>query len=143
MRALETTQLFAGLDRKQLRLLAFGARWFEAAAQDDIFRKDDDPSDGAYLLLEGEAGLYRPMADGGEDLVNRALPGTIVGELALIGNDPRRLTMRAHTDLRALRIGAQEFLAVVEHDAATAFKLLKVVTGYLTAPVPPEPPAPK
>ena len=31
----------------------------------------------------------------------------------------------------SLRIGAEEFLAVVENDATTAYKLLQVVAGYV------------
>ena len=40
--------------------------------------------------------------------------------------------MIAETDLKCLRIGAEEFLAVVENDAATAFRLLQVVAGYVS-----------
>ena len=61
-----------------------------------------------------------------------ARPGTLVGELGLIRNEPRALSMVADTDIRCLRIGAKEFLAVVENDAATAFKLLQVVAGYVS-----------
>jgi CRP-like cAMP-binding protein len=130
VRALEATDLFAGLNRKQLRLLAFGARWFEAKAGEVIFNKDDDPTDGAYMLLAGTAGLYKPEKDGSETLVTTVGAGTLVGELGLIRNVPRALTMRAETDVEALRLGAEEFLAVVENDAPTAFKLLQVVASY-------------
>ena len=41
----------------QLRLLAFGAQWHQARAGEYLFHMGDDPSDGAYLILEGEAGL--------------------------------------------------------------------------------------
>jgi hypothetical protein len=129
VRALETTELFAGLDRRQLRLLAFGAKWFSAQAGDIIFNKADDPTDGAYMLLSGSAELINPAADG-DELVASVGPGTLVGELGLIRNVPRALTMRAQTDIEALRLGAEEFLAVVENDAATSFKLLQVVAGY-------------
>jgi len=40
--------------------------------------------------------------------------------------------MRAHSDLTALHIGREEFLSVVENDAAIAFKLLQVVSGHRT-----------
>jgi ABC-type multidrug transport system fused ATPase/permease subunit len=132
VRALESTDLFSTLDRRQLRLLAFGARWFQAEAGDIIFRKGDDPMDGAYMILAGSAELYKPQ-NGEETLVAEVGPGTIVGELGLIRKVPRALTMRASDDLEALRLGAEEFLAVVENDAATSFKLLQVVAGY-TAP---------
>ena len=39
LRALEQTELFSGLNRRQLRLLAFGARWYEAKAGEVVFLK--------------------------------------------------------------------------------------------------------
>ncbi|MEC9310137.1 MAG: cyclic nucleotide-binding domain-containing protein, partial [Pseudomonadota bacterium] len=133
LRALEQSELFSGLNRRQLRLLAFGARWYEAKAGDAVFLKDDDASDGAYMITEGEAGLFLPQ-DGEEDrLIATVGPGRLVGELGLIRNEPRALSMIAQTDLTCLRIGEEEFLAVVENDAATAFKLLQVVAGYVSS----------
>ncbi len=129
LRALEATDMFSGLDRKQLRLLAFGAKWFYAEAGDVIFSKLDDPTDGAYMVLSGTADLVNPV-EGGDELIATVGPGTLVGELGLIRNVPRALTMRASSDIEALRLGAEEFLAVVENDAATSFKLLQVVAGY-------------
>ncbi|MGB7241287.1 MAG: ABC transporter transmembrane domain-containing protein [Sulfitobacter sp.] len=131
LRALEATPLFSGLSRKQLRLLAFSARWYNASAGDVIFNKSDDPTDGAYVILSGEAGLYDP--DSHKDaLIATVGPGNLVGELGVIRNIPRALTMRAHSDLETLRLGSEDFLAVVENDAATSFKLLQVVSGYVS-----------
>jgi ABC-type multidrug transport system fused ATPase/permease subunit len=131
LRALERTDLFAGLERKQLRLLAFGARWYDAKAGDYVFRKDDDPGDGAYLILSGEADLLLPQEGAEDRLITTSGPGALVGELGLIRNVPRALDMRAASDLSCLRIGAEEFLAVVENDAGTAYKILQVVAGYV------------
>lgn len=132
VRALEQTPLFSGLDRRQLRLLAFGARWYRARADEVVFLKGDKPTDGAYMVIEGEAGLYLPQPDGEDELIAKVGPGTLVGELGLIRKEPRALSMIARTDLICLRIGEEEFMAVVEHDAAVAFKLLQVVAGYLS-----------
>ncbi|KUP91086.1 ABC transporter transmembrane domain-containing protein [Tritonibacter horizontis] len=135
LRALETTELFSGLNRRQLRLLAFGARWYEASPGTAVFHKDDAATDGAYMIIEGEAGLYLPAEQsGGEDqLIATVGPGRLVGELGLIRKEPRALSMIAETDLTCLRIGEEEFLAVVENDANTAFKLLQVVAGYVSS----------
>ena len=132
LRALEQTPLFSGLDRRQLRLLAFGAQWYRASAGEVVFLKDDQPTDGAYMIIEGEAGLYLPQKGGPGQLVTRVGPGTLVGELGLIRKEPRALSMVAETDLTCLRIGEEEFLAVVENDAATAFKLMQVIAGYVS-----------
>ena len=131
-RALESTDMFSTLNRRQLRLLAFGARWYDAEPGEVVFLKDDEPTDGAYLVLEGEAGLYLPKTGESDQLITTVGPGALVGELGLIRNEPRALSMVASTQLSCLRIGAEEFLAVVENDAATAFKLLQVVSGYVS-----------
>ena len=132
VQALEQTDMFSGLDRKQLRLLAFGSRWYKATPGTYVFYKNDAPDDGAFVLIEGEADLLLPMPEGQEDkLIVTVGPGALVGELGLIRDEPRALDMRAKSDLLCLRIGKEEFLAVVENDAATAFKLLQVVSGYV------------
>lgn len=132
LRALEQTALFSGLDRKQLRLLAFGARWYSAAPGEYVFYKNDDPTSGAYLIVKGEADLLLPQKDGDDVMIATSGAGQLVGELGLIKNEPRALDMRARTELDCLRIGAEEFLAVVENDATTAYKLLQVVAGYVS-----------
>ncbi len=129
--ALKQTELFSGLNSKQLRLLAFGARWYTATAGDFVFHQNDDPSDGAYMVVEGQADLLLSVSDGAEKVVATVGPGKLVGELGLIRNVPRALDMKATSDLLCLRIGAEEFLSVVEHDASTAFKLLQTVAGYV------------
>ena len=40
--------------------------------------------------------------------------------------------MKARTDLGGLHIGGEEFLAVVQNDAQTAFRMLQSVTRYLS-----------
>ncbi|MEO0390668.1 MAG: ABC transporter transmembrane domain-containing protein, partial [Pseudomonadota bacterium] len=129
--ALEATNLFSGVSRKQLRLLAFGARWYEAEGGTYVFHRNDPPDDGAYLITEGEADLLLPE-NGSETLISTVGPGALVGELGLIKGEPRALDMRAKGPLKCLRLGSEEFLAVVEHDASTAFKLLQVVAGYVS-----------
>ncbi|UWQ81249.1 cyclic nucleotide-binding domain-containing protein [Leisingera sp. S132] len=132
LRALEQTELFSGLNRRQLRLLAFGARWYDAKAGEVVFLKDDEASDGAYMILSGEADLLLPQEGREDRLIAQVGPGRLVGELGLIRQEPRALSMVASSDLRCLRIGEEEFLAVVENDASTAFKLLQVVAGYVS-----------
>ena len=84
------------------------------------------------MILEGEADLWLPRAGQDKQLITTVGPGALVGELGLIRNEPRALDMQARTELTCLRIGVEEFLAVVENDATTAFKLLQVVAGYVS-----------
>jgi CRP-like cAMP-binding protein len=85
------------------------------------------------MIIEGDAGLYLPIEGQEPKHIATVGSGKLVGELGLIRRVPRALSMRADTDLVCLRIGEEEFLAVVENDAATAFKLLQVVAGYVSS----------
>ncbi|KPA21803.1 putative multidrug resistance ABC transporter ATP-binding/permease protein YheH [Shimia sp. SK013] len=134
MRALVSADMFANLSRRQLRLLAFGAQWHRAEKGEYIFRMGDTAGDGAYLILEGEAGLGYDTPDGESHLVAVAGAGTLVGELALLRKEKRALDMYAKTELETLRLGESEFMAVVENDASTAFRILQAVAGYVGAP---------
>lgn len=129
--ALRQAPMFAGLKRKQLRLLAFGARWYTAHPGEYVFHKNDDPTDGAYMVIEGEADLLLPQEGEDDTLITTVGAGALVGELGLIRSEPRALDMRANGELTCLRIGEEEFMAVVENDASTAFRLLQVVAGYV------------
>ncbi|MCO4823960.1 MAG: cyclic nucleotide-binding domain-containing protein [Amylibacter sp.] len=115
-----------------MRLLAFSARWFEKTAGDVVFTKGEDPSDGAYLILDGEADFYLPVPDKEDQHIRTLGPGAMVGELALILDEPRSLSMKARTNISGLRIGGEEFLVVLQNDPQTAFNMLQVVTRYLT-----------
>ena len=129
--ALGQTAMFSGLDRKQLRLLGFGSRWYTAQDGEYVFHKNDAPDDGAYMIISGEADLLLPQDDGEDKLIATVGTGTLVGELGLIRGEPRALDMRAKGELQCLRLGVEEFMAVVENDAATAYKMLQVVAGYV------------
>lgn len=129
--ALSRAPMFSGLKRKQLRLLAFGARWYTADPGEYVFRKLDNPTDGAYMIIDGEADLLLPRPGGEDALIATVGAGALVGELGLIRREPRALDMRAKSELSCLRISEEDFMAVVENDAATAFRLLQVVAGYV------------
>ncbi len=132
LQAIKQTVFFSGVDQKQLRLLAFSAQTFAFEANEMIFDIGDDPSDGVYLILKGEADFFLPLEEGGEKLIRTAGPGSLVGELSLILGEPRTLSMRARSDVSGLRIGAEEFMSVVQNDASTSFKFLQLIAGYVS-----------
>jgi ABC-type multidrug transport system fused ATPase/permease subunit len=131
VRALEASELFVGMDQKRLRILTFGSQWYTAKAGEYVFHQGDDPYDGVYFIVSGEAGLYVPN-DGAEDeLVTIVEKGRLVGEVAAILDQPRKLHLRAHTDIKALRLGKEEFLSVIKDDTKLGYTLLKQVAGYV------------
>jgi putative ABC transport system ATP-binding protein len=59
-------------------------------------------------------------------------PGRLIGDLAVITQDKRFLDLVAVEPTKFLRIGAEEFRAVIENDASVALALLEAVAAHLT-----------
>jgi ABC-type multidrug transport system fused ATPase/permease subunit/CRP-like cAMP-binding protein len=130
LRIIAATELFAGLDARNQRLLAFSAQWYDAKPGQAIFSTGDQ-ADAAYLCLEGNAELL--LKDEGVESVSVALiePGRLIGDMSVILKEPRRLDLVSIDDTKFLRIGADEFRAVIESDASAAMILLEAVSGNL------------
>lgn len=129
--AISKADLFKEINMKNQRLLAYSAQWFNAKEGQVIFRKDQK-ADAAYLCVSGQAGLF--WNDGSEEsrLVTEINPGRLIGDLAVILDDPRVLDLVALEDTVFLRIGANELNAVIESDAHVALSLLRSVGGHLS-----------
>jgi len=126
-----STDLFANLGPRNQRLLAFSAQWFDAEPGQVIF-SHDQVADAVYLCLKGQAELRWPNSKPGDPPVTFVGPGRLIGDMAVITNDQRSLDLVAVEETSFLRIGAEEFRAVIENDATVALKLLQAVTGHLT-----------
>ncbi len=126
-----STELFAKLDARNQRLLAFSAQWYDVAAGQVIF-SDGQAPDAAYLCLSGKAELRWPE---GHDHDGRAIsvvePGRLIGDLSIITREPRPFDLIAQEDSSFLRLGADEFRAVIESDATVAVSLLETVADHL------------
>ena len=124
------TDLFAGLSNRNQRLLAFSAQWYNAEKGQRIFSMNEKP-DAAYLCISGAA-VMTYDTDEGERPVTTVEPGRLIGDLAIITNEPRQLNLTATKESAFLRIGATEFRAVVENDPTVLLNLLQTVAGHLT-----------
>ncbi len=131
LKIISSTELFAKLDARNQRLLAFSAQWYDAAAGQVIFSRGQSP-DAAYLCIDGKADLCWTDDQKNTHLISTVEPGRLIGDLAIIADKPRQLDLIADTGCSFLRIGAEELRAVVESDAGVAMQLLETVAGYLT-----------
>jgi len=79
-----------------------GMEWLEEQQFEDgetVFQ-EGDVGDRFYLILQGVAKVTKKTADGGEKLVSRLSRGQYFGEMALIRNEPRSVTVHAEGKLR-------------------------------------------
>ncbi len=130
MKALSQAEIFANIPRKQQRLLAFSSQWYKVEKGQNIYNKGDPP-DAAYLCVKGLAGLFFSETEMQSRLISEVTPGRLIGDLAVILNQPRRVNLTALEDSVLLRIGARELRAVIKNDATVAFNLLQTVAGHL------------
>ncbi|MEM6423086.1 MAG: cyclic nucleotide-binding domain-containing protein, partial [Pseudomonadota bacterium] len=130
IRKLEMVEVFRRLDRSQLRLLAFASTWFTAEPGERLFTTGEI-ADAAYVVVDGSAHLQWSDTEPGSDPVTVVNPGRLIGDLAVITNERRRLDLVAAERVKGLRLGADELRAIVESDAEVAASLLRTVAGYL------------
>ncbi|WP_299044964.1 ABC transporter transmembrane domain-containing protein [uncultured Tateyamaria sp.] len=131
LRVISRADLFSRVTSQNQRLLAFAAQWYTAEPEQRIFSMEEKP-DAAYLCVKGSAVLSYDSEDGEDRQVSVVEPGRLIGDLAIILNEPRQLHLTALTEVTFLRIGAAEFRLVLEEDATVLRSLLNTVAGHLT-----------
>jgi ABC-type multidrug transport system fused ATPase/permease subunit len=131
LRIISSNDLFNGLDARNRRLLAFAAQWYDAKKGQRIFSVGERP-DAVYLCLSGSAELVLIEEGGAIHHVSDVGPGRLIGDLAIILDDPRQLDLIATEDAQFLRIGAEQFRSVVENDKTLMLRLLRSVSSNLS-----------
>ena len=110
---------------KLAELFRFETGLIAIPAGQSLFRSGES-GDVMYVLMTGSA-----MVLVGEVTVERAEPGAILGELALIESLPRSATVTAVTDCQFLPIGARRFQFLVQQTPHFALHVMKVMADRL------------
>lgn len=131
LRIIGRNPLFASLNPRNRRLLAFAAQWYTAEKGQRIFAVGERP-DAVYLCLSGRAELGLEDEGGVFRHVSDVEPGRLIGDLAIILDEPRQLDLNAVEQTQFLRIGAEQFRSVIENDPVVLLNLLRTVSGYLS-----------
>jgi CRP-like cAMP-binding protein len=122
---------FAKLDPSRLKLLAFTSRALRFASGDVILRQGE-PSDSTLLILEGTV-EFVGQTDRGEFIIGTAGAHQMVGEMGVIMDVPRTLTVRAREPVRVLRISAQVFLKLLSENPEVALDMMRMLCQRLAA----------
>ncbi|MHB1100952.1 MAG: cyclic nucleotide-binding domain-containing protein [Burkholderiales bacterium] len=106
-------------------LFRFEADLLQIGAGEPVF-KVGDPGDRMYVLMAGEADIVV-----GNVVVERAAPGALLGELALVDATPRTATVMAVTDCSLLPIDVKRFRFLVQETPNFALHVMKVIAERL------------
>lgn len=120
--ALRSIPLFAKVEPSKLKLLAFTSERLTYPAGENLFRQGDF-GDAAYIVISGEADVL-VETPGGEVRVASVGPSDIVGEIAILCDVPRTATVRARTELTALRIAKDGFFHLVTQFPHVAVEIM-------------------
>jgi CRP-like cAMP-binding protein len=109
--------LFLNLFRdKEAKSFAAGQFVFQAG----------DPGETMYIITEGEVEILD-----GSAILETAGPGSIVGELALIDDEPRSATVVAKTDCRLVAVDRRRFEYMVQETPFFGLAVMKVLADRL------------
>lgn len=133
IRFLSGVGLFRGLAEEHLRLLAFGAEKLRLGPGETLY-EEGEPAMAAYVVVSGRIDLMRTV-DGRSDRLTEALPGTVLGELALISPTRRHTAAVSAVETRLLSIERRNFRRILEEYPGVARRLHEQLTEEFQAMV--------
>ncbi len=111
LEVLRNIPMFSNVDPTQLKLLAFTSQRLTFGAGQDLFHLGD-VGDCAYIILAGEADVLVDK-EGIEVAVAKVGKNELIGEIAILCDVPRTATIRAATELTALKIPKDLFFRLI------------------------------
>ena len=93
----------------------------------ELFKKGE-PGSHMYVVKSGEVQVVD-----GNHVFETVSPGGIVGEMCLIGDEPRTATVRAVTEAEVVPIDQKRFLFLVQQTPFFAIRVMRVMSARLKA----------
>jgi SulP family sulfate permease len=118
---LRQTTVASGFDDDELAVLSAALVPCRFARGDVLFHAGD-PGDAWYVTLRGEIGLRLP---GTQRRLASFGPGVIVGEMAVLAQEPRSADAVAESDVEALAMPAAAFDGLLQSHPQLAAKLMR------------------
>ena len=116
---LRGARIFQGLEDEELERIAALASEVEFPAG-HVLTEGGQVGSGMFILLDGRVSVHARGAD------VELGPGEVIGELALLRRDSRRIArVQALTPLRCLAISREPFRALIASDVHLAVALLE------------------
>ena len=124
---LKGIELFAAVPSEDLVEIAAITTEVAAEESEEVFR-EGDRGDALYLVVEGSVRVER-----GDRTLAVLGVRDVFGEMSLLDADPRSATAVAASSLTLLRIGRDEFTAVLRERPEVAAGVLRVLSRRLRA----------
>jgi CRP-like cAMP-binding protein len=130
VRYLKRLPLLAGLPDDVLVQLAAKVTSHEMVKDEVIFRQND-PGDAVYFIRLGWVKIVLNDSGGNELTINEVGPGEIIGEMSLLDEQPRSAGAVALSPLEMLRLGNNDFRAVIDRHPELGMLFAKNISERL------------
>jgi hypothetical protein len=125
---LRKVSLFGELAPQDMRRVAAVADE-RAFVDGETIADQGEPGDELHIVVDGAVRVVRAdPGTGSEAELARRTQGDVVGEMALITQEPRMASLVALGDVRTLRLGRQEFEGVLRERPDTAIAVIRVLS---------------
>lgn len=111
VQSLRQVPMFRDVDPARLKLLAFTSERVQFSDGQRFFSQGD-PSDAAYVILDGRASVLLNTPSGDIQVAELG-SNALVGEMGILSDTPRSATIQAAEPTTALRIDKRVFLELL------------------------------
>ncbi len=126
---LRNIPMFARIEPSKLKLLAFTSERLTFQGGQDLCVQGGD-GDSAFIIIDGDADVIVDTPKG--PLTVAAMSkNDVVGEIAILCDVPRTATVRATSDLTALKISKDLFFRLVTEFPQMAVEIMRVLASRL------------
>jgi len=129
VQSLRQVPMFRDIDPARLKLLAFTSERVQFADGQRFFVQGD-PSDAAYVILEGQASVLLNTPNG-EIKVADLGQNALVGEMGILSDAPRSASVTAAQSTTALRIDKRVFLELLAQFPQMALAVMRELAKRL------------
>ena len=126
---LRNIPMFARIEPSKLKLLAFTSERLTFQSGQDLCVQGGD-GDSAFIIIEGDADVIVDSPNGPMTVAAMGR-NDVVGEIAILCDVPRTATVRATTDLTALKISKDLFFRLVTEFPQMAVEIMRVLATRL------------
>jgi CRP/FNR family transcriptional regulator, cyclic AMP receptor protein len=127
---LKEVPLFSNLQEKELAVLVNDFRLREYHKDEIIFHQGDHGYD-LYVIMQGKIRVFKTSPSGNETTLNIFSTYDILGELAIIDNQPRSASAKSIGRCAMLEITRDRFLQNAREMPELALAMVRLLTGKL------------
>ena len=129
VQSLRQVPMFRDIDPARLKLLAFTSERVQFSDGQRFFVQGD-PSDAAYVILDGRAHVLLSTPNG-EIKVAELGQNALVGEMGILSDAPRSASISAAEATTALRIDKRVFLELLAQFPQMALAVMRELANRL------------